>query len=599
VNDNPNSSSPAAFCPSLPQLIHCRNELSHHDKQKKPSSMAITSPLNLSTNSNKSDSGSFSPLVTTCYTINYIVGTGILTLPWAYYQSGTLLSTLLTALVCFLATISSDYFLTSLVRAESITSFLDRSKRNPDGDFDDDMSDSVFMLLLTSSTTSEITMDGDNDEDDDDEKDRRNDGDPGYALAHSHRNVNGNGYGTVPVPPPRNITAKRLPLLRHRKKFEIMQLCDLFLGPIGSLVFTVPTVLYMYGFLWSYACVFAGAMERSVPLAGDGDDYAVYVLMFAVIVVPISFLALPEQIYIQLGLSACRFLLIFLVVVTPLLGFPSGNVSADDDNFFDQDDAYVGGEGAEGAMLMNFTGFGKTFPAVVSSVAFHLAVPDLAMEIQDKRLVGSVFASALGIVGLAYAAIGITCAWYFGENVNQSINLNWKGYGSEGGMISSFVEFFVICFPAFDVVSAFTLNCFILANILKGIFCKDPNATPNVNTSANNNRRSSKPRRRNNARVCSRHYDKMFILLASIPPIVGAIYGRDLGTVADYTGLMATAIAFCFPALLYIRSGIMCQRLGIDGDTYYERCGSNVPFAVAIFCFGFVAIFVSLTELMT
>lgn len=36
----------------------------------------------------------FSPFVAFCFTINYILGTGFLTLPWAFVQGGVLLSTL-------------------------------------------------------------------------------------------------------------------------------------------------------------------------------------------------------------------------------------------------------------------------------------------------------------------------------------------------------------------------------------------------------------------------------------------------------------------------------------------------------------------------
>lgn len=37
----------------------------------------------------------FSPVVAFCFTINYILGAGFLTIPWAFVQSGLLLSSIL------------------------------------------------------------------------------------------------------------------------------------------------------------------------------------------------------------------------------------------------------------------------------------------------------------------------------------------------------------------------------------------------------------------------------------------------------------------------------------------------------------------------
>ena len=45
-------------------------------------------------NAAKSQAG-FSPAVAFCFTINYILGAGFLTIPWAFVQSGVVLSSLM------------------------------------------------------------------------------------------------------------------------------------------------------------------------------------------------------------------------------------------------------------------------------------------------------------------------------------------------------------------------------------------------------------------------------------------------------------------------------------------------------------------------
>eukprot|EP00957_Ditylum_brightwellii_P004515 343095-Ditylum_brightwellii.AAC.1 len=71
--------------------------------------------------------------------------------------------------------------------------------------------------------------------------------------------------------------------------------------------------------------------------------------------------------------------------------------------------------------------------------------------------------------------------WYFGKNVKQSSNLNWKYYTGGTGRLSEdgseyidiawwarFISTFVVIFPAVDVISAFPLHAITLGNNLVG-----------------------------------------------------------------------------------------------------------------------------------
>ena len=62
----------------------------------------------------------FSPFVAFCFTINYILGTGFLTIPWAYVQGGLALSTALMVIVCVFADMAKDYILETIARAEAM-----------------------------------------------------------------------------------------------------------------------------------------------------------------------------------------------------------------------------------------------------------------------------------------------------------------------------------------------------------------------------------------------------------------------------------------------------------------------------------------------
>ena len=78
--------------------------------------------------------------------------------------------------------------------------------------------------------------------------------------------------------------------------------------------------------------------------------------------------------------------------------------------------------------------------------------------------------------------------------------------------------------------------------------------------------------------------------IASIPPIVGALYMRQLGVITDYSGLVGLAIAFCFPPLLHMKSEEHLRNLGAPYRTRYERVGSSISAARAMFWFGVISI---------
>jgi amino acid permease len=238
----------------------------------------------------------------------------------------------------------------------------------------------------------------------------------------------------------------------------------------------------MYGFLWAYSSVFGNAMSQLLPL-GFTDDYLVWLAIFAIIVLPMSLLNLSEQATIQVFLSACRIVMLLLMVVTPLAAalFGSGGD-------LDADEGPVPHFGTQtqpaGSVLVDFGNFHKMFPAIVFSLLFHQAVPGLADEMVDKKQVGLIFGYTFALCGLAYSTVGIVGAWYFGDRVYSSANINWGHYhGGTGTLVkegtnsvwvdvslwAQLIKIFVVSFPAIDVISAFPIYAYVLGNTLMGI----------------------------------------------------------------------------------------------------------------------------------
>lgn len=233
-------------------------------------------------------------------------------------------------------------------------------------------------------------------------------------------------------------------------------------------------------------------MSKLIPIYADNPDadYAVWLAIFAVIVVPLSMLHLSEQATVQVILSACRIIMMIFMVATPLAAHWWGS-GGDVDQGIGPVPHFGQQTEALGAPWIHLGGIHKMFPAIVFSLLFHQAVPGLADEMNNKPKVGKVFEYTFILCGVAYGLLGIVGAFYFGEDVYQSANLNWHNYhGGTGTYIpgvheddkmawiniapwAQCIRTFVVIFPAIDVVSAYPLYAYTLGNTLLGLLHAD------------------------------------------------------------------------------------------------------------------------------
>jgi len=538
-----------------------------------------------------SHEGGLSPFVMACFTLNYIIGTGFLTLPWAFEQAGAVLSAIGMVIVCMIANVGSDYILTAMARADAVACYL-QTQGYALGEENKDRS-----VITNATNTNESTSLLQGSEEIYGKKLDRNEvynkidtalpadlkkprimakfsmdfGDTEAESCETNEEEYNDTNGTSGL------------LIVGEKKYELTELSKMFLGRNGLKAYGVAVVLDVYGFLWAYTSVFGAAMDHSFPVLGEGiDSYPLWVFVFALIVVPMSFLGLSEQATMQVFLSGCRIIMILLMVLTPIVAavMTSGNNDSD----MSPPNPHFGElTKPAGAPMFAPSSIHEMIPILVFSVLFHQAVPGLADEITEKSTAGTVFGLTFILCGCAYSLIGVVVAWYFGEGVYESSNINWESYhGGTGTLVFEdgeykwtgvawyfkMISLFVVCFPAVDVISAFPLNAFVLGNSIMGLVYIDSIHEVEKN----------------------RRIRTTYRAIAALPPIFGALLVRDLGLITDYSGLTGLAIAFCFPALLYINSEKKAKELGIPYRTRYERFGSSIRSAKAMFIFGVVAI---------
>jgi len=517
----------------------------------------------------------FSPLVGFCFTINYILGTGFLTVPWAFAQGGLALSAVVIVAVGMLSDVAKNFLLETMARAEAmLDGRMHWIERNP-GDEERQMlvyssvvarCDSADLLQSAAEVESygSVSMT------------------PAisgkFNSVHNGSSLPGTPIHSLPGTPapsqpgtPRGRRLIRRPLQTYpvkRRKFEVNTLCRVFLGKLGLRVYTGFLCLYIYCTLWAYTSVFAASMAGAAPLFADGDadsNYLVFAVVFAAMVVPLSCMEMDEQVPVQVAMTGARFLMLGLMIGTSSL---CALDSAREEGF------------VEDAPMVRLSGISKMAPVMVFAHIYHHSIPGLAHPVADKEKLSGMFRSTTVFSTVAYACIGLILSSSFGGNIEQSANLNWKGftggtavYGGDGQIISiawwaKAISLYVLCFPALDVVSAFPLNAMTLGNNMMGAFYGR-----NIHEVEKN-----------------RWIRTRFRLMASVPPIVFGILERQLGTITDYAGTTGFVIGFSFPALLYLRSRTLAKRKNFSASTFYAGYSSSNAAGWFLFLFGLLMV---------
>lgn len=205
--------------------------------------------------SSRAEAG-FTPLVAFCFTVNYILGTGFLTIPWAFVQSGLALSCILMFISGIISDMAKDYLLETMARAEAM------------------LDSEMHWIPIMKKTTDKVLVSparikrkkrggqrngniGNEDEDGEEAPNSNKDMKQQISFQEKKmdRSPQSRGGGTLSLPSTYQrqlvtIHAKPTEYIVRNRKFEVNTLCRVFLGKKGVLVFTLFISLYIFGLLW-------------------------------------------------------------------------------------------------------------------------------------------------------------------------------------------------------------------------------------------------------------------------------------------------------------------------------------------------------------
>lgn len=317
------------------------------------------------------------------------------------------------------------------------------------------------------------------------------------------------------------------------KKFELPLLQRVFLGRGWNLLFTVTAMLDLYGLTWAFCSIFGSALSEELPIPGVDLNYEFYIVVFVLIAIPLSCTAILDQLYVQLTFLGARLLMVLLMIGTLLVAY----MNPDKVYFAEQ----VGP--AHNVPLANWRSTIHAIVVCCFATAFQFSVPAVAQVTTDKKVLSRIFQSAVGFMFVSNLILALMTTEYFGTATNDSNNLNWSDYVG-----SPIVSKYIVLFAAIDGVAVFPLIAISLGGMIMSAVYGE------------------------GMREAERDWKKrtLFRFLASVPQAVGALFFRDLGVIAIYTGIFTVISYTIAPAMLCIASYRRMTDLQVATRTAYS-----------------------------
>eukprot|EP01100_Stratorugosa_tubuloviscum_P000166 TRINITY_DN1036_c0_g1_i7.p1 TRINITY_DN1036_c0_g1~~TRINITY_DN1036_c0_g1_i7.p1 ORF type:complete len:531 (-),score=214.01 TRINITY_DN1036_c0_g1_i7:54-1610(-) len=472
-------------------------------------------------------------LTLVAFTLNFIVGSGILGLPYAFIESGLILSILLLALSAFISFVTINWVIEISSRAQAYSKVYNQAGIQ---------SEEVFLLENTVSSMHEK------------EEDKFE-----------------NFYIT-------------------RTKFTMNQLCGLFLGKTGQIFFEIALIFFVICTLWVYVAVFGSSLVSVLPfgftkthecdVSSDvfeqncQNAYYCCVAIYAFLMTILCIVDISKLIALQMALTCFTVLCVLLMVSTTLVAMfntPYQPPSSSSSQIDILSDAYI-----QSPTLFDFKNLDQIFTIAIFAFVCQHGVPELLhlSGVPNRAAVKRapfVMCATLALIFLLYNSLSITTVLYFGsEGFPSIITLEWTNYdGKCFGCESSapgwavFISYLIAIFPTITVSAAFPLSALTLSSTLDVVTCRlleDSKYSWIIEKEWENRRRI------------------VIRLIVIWPSFILGMFIKDYSTIIVWPGMFAFFISMIIPALLQIKSLQACTKIygpEISKSPFYLRILSN------------------------
>uniref|UniRef100_A0A7S2V546 Amino acid transporter transmembrane domain-containing protein n=1 Tax=Fibrocapsa japonica TaxID=94617 RepID=A0A7S2V546_9STRA len=368
--------------------------------------------------------------------------------------------------------------------------------------------------------------------------------------------------------------------------FSMTEMCEIFGSPALKRLYIFLVAIFLMGTMVGSANVFAVSLSARIPIPFlNGNNvcldssecyelYLFYVIVMAVVVIPLSMKDLKEQVGFQVLMTFARFTVLVAMVGTTLYSTATGiQLFAEHDSV----DFHP-------APMYNLLGASTVFSTAVYAQILNSYVTIIVEPLENKKDLGKVLSSGLICTFLMFGTIGFFVAQRFGSQTSPAANVDWERFtgGGEGATVegrplwATVVANFVLIFPVFDTISAFPLNAINLStNVMAAIY----------------HDRVDKAER--DPTICG-----FFRGTCASVALVAAAFCTKLDVILDYAGSFGILLAMVIPPYLsYVSEKGTREELGVrSAKTVYSSWFSTIPCAIAVGIFGIIMFIYSMVD---
>ena len=210
-------------------------------------------------------------------------------------------------------------------------------------------------------------------------------------------------------------------------------------------------------FAWSMSTVVGSALATNIPLNFGPFNQCSYnafqntvipepercrhmyhfcLMVFALIVVPLSMMDLKGQVIFQVAFGLLRMLLIFIILIYCIVylihgdndkkssetsntpGVANCSNSTNASHMYDLESYDI-------TVQFDWRGWITVIPVMVYSFIVHHSIPALTHPIKEKKYLGWLMVCSFGFAGLCYLTLGLVVPLWFGDRTQETVTLSW------------------------------------------------------------------------------------------------------------------------------------------------------------------------------
>lgn len=445
----------------------------------------------------KHQSNSYSPFTGYFYFINFIIGTGFLSLPHVFYNAGIIAATLTLFFISMISCCTAIWIVESQSRAQALETYrsspsksLDKSEGKPEPDFEVTIArkfEQTEMCEIFYNRYVKWT----------------------YILIMTVYGFQGSwAYATVAA----SAWAANIPF-----NTSTLKMCQQY----DFNKYFVP------------------------PDPGCANAYRLCVFLFGVVVVALSLVELTEQKIIQVTMGVMRFVTMVCMMIFCIVRLIESNGLPP---HFENSTVTHCNASSSNATLgeafyhFNFKPWLVGIPIFVYSQLTHMGIITLAGPMTPKKYFKQFFGFLMSSTFCIYSVLAIAVAMYFQYCVSDTASLNWLPWLELDGYVAlKVLSYYIILFPSLDVISAYPLNNATIANNVYIIITG----------------RDSTDDKRQYVKL----FLLLLKFICAVLPLALAFAVSNLLYVVEYAGLLGFAICHLYPAMLQFASQYHCMKV--------------------------------------